>query len=80
MFVDDALIERLHGKAELRLHQPVPLEVVIVRDAPWEGAGSGYTSLFKDGDIYRMYYKAWQRTPGPCVPNTDKNPLLCCYA
>ena len=80
MFVDDALIERLHGKAELRLHQPVPREVVIVRDAPWEGAGSGYTSLFKDGDIYRMYYKAWQRTPGPGVPNTDKNPLLCCYA
>ena len=80
LFIDDALIERLHGKAELRLHQPVPREVVIVRDAPWEGAGSGYTSLFKDGDIYRMYYKAWQRTPGPGVPNTDKNPLLCCYA
>lgn len=80
LFVDDALIERLHGQAELRLHQPVPREVVIVRDAPWEGAGSGYTSLFKDGDLYRMYYKAWQRTPGPGVPNTDKNPLLCCYA
>lgn len=80
LFVDDALIEGLHGKAELRLHQPVPREVVIVHDAPWEGAGSGYHSLFKDGNLYRMYYKAWQRTPGPGVPNTDKNPLLCCYA
>ncbi len=80
LFVDDALIERLHGKAELRLHPPVPREVVIVHDAPWEGAGSGYHSLFQDGNLYRMYYKAWQRTPGPGVPNTDKNPLLCCYA
>lgn len=80
LFVDDALVEKLSGKAELRLHQPVPQEVVIVHDAPWEGAGSGYHSLFKDGNLYRMYYKAWQRTPGPGVPNTDANPLLCCYA
>ncbi len=80
LFVEGSLIERLAGRAELRLHQPVPRELVIVHDAPWEGAGSGYHSLFKDGNLYRMYYKAWQRTPGPGVPNTDKNPLLCCYA
>ncbi len=80
LFVEDALIERLVGGAQLRLHAPVPREVVLVRDAPWEGAGSGYTSVFRDGSRYRMYYKAWQRTPGPGVPNTDGNPLLCAYA
>ena len=80
LFVDDALVDRLAGKAELRLHQPVPQELVIVHDAPWEGSGSGYHSLFKDGNLYRMYYKAWQRTRGPGAVNTDANPLLCCYA
>lgn len=81
LFVDDALIERLEAKAELRLHHPVPQLLAIVHDAPWEGAGSGgYASVFKDGDLYRMYYKAWQRTPGPGMPNTDASPLLCCYA
>ena len=36
LFVDEALVERVTGKAELRLHQPVPQEIVIVHDAPWE--------------------------------------------
>ena len=80
LFVDDALIQRLDGGAQLRLHSPVPREVVLVRDAPWEGAGSGYTSVFHDGTRYRMYYKAWQRLVGPGAPNTDGNPLLCAYA
>ncbi|MEY4938361.1 MAG: hypothetical protein RIQ93_96 [Verrucomicrobiota bacterium] len=80
VFVEDTLVERLAGKAELRLQQPTPRELVIVHDAPWEGPGSGYHSLFKDGDLYRMYYKAWQRTRGPGSVNTDANPLLCCYA
>lgn len=80
LFVDDALIERLDGRAELRLHEPVPREIVLTHDEPWEGAGSGYHSVFRDGALYRMYYKAWQRTVGPGTPNTDANPLLCCYA
>jgi hypothetical protein len=80
LFVDDFLIERISGAAELRLQQPVPRELVLVHDEPWEGAGSGYHSVFQDGSLYRMYYKAWQRTPGPGAPDTDDNPLLCCYA
>ncbi|MFA7003148.1 MAG: hypothetical protein WC429_03845, partial [Verrucomicrobiia bacterium] len=39
LFVDDALVEKLTGKAELRLHHPVPQEIAIVHDAPWEGSG-----------------------------------------
>ena len=41
LFVDDYLIEKIHG-LELRLHHPVPKEVVLVRDAPWEGSGSDF--------------------------------------
>lgn len=54
--VDDYLIDRLEG-AELALHRPVPQEVAIVHDAPWEGEGSTYHTVFKDGDRYRMYYR-----------------------
>ena len=37
LFVDDAIVERLVGKADFRLHHPTPREVVMVHDAPWEG-------------------------------------------
>ena len=80
MFVDDALIDHLSGRAELRLNEPVQREVVLRHDEPWEGSGSGYHSVFQDGSLYRMYYKAWQRTVGPGTTNSDDNPLLCCYA
>ncbi len=59
LLVDDYLIEALRGAASFELHHPVPQEVVLVHDAPWEGSGSGYHTVFADGDKYRMYYKAW---------------------
>jgi hypothetical protein len=62
LFVDDALIDRLVGKAELRLHHPVSQKVVLKHDEPWEGSGSVYHSIFKDGDRFRMYYAAGQLT------------------
>ncbi len=85
LFVDDHLIERLDGKAELRLHHPVAREMALVHDAPWEGSGTGYHSVFKDGDLYRMYYKAWhldvQRdADGKGRVNTATHPLYTCYA
>lgn len=80
LFVDDFLIHKLGGGAEQRLHQPQPREIVITHDAPWEGSGSGYHSIFKDGDKYRMYYKAWQLTVTPGKVNTGEHPLFCCYA
>jgi hypothetical protein len=80
LFVDGALVDRLTGKAELRLHRPVPQEIVIEHDAPWEGSGSGYHSLFQDGGLYRMYYKAWQLTVTPGKVNTSEHPLYCAYA
>lgn len=57
LFVDRHLIDRLEGDARRSLHNPVPREVCLVRDAPWEGSGSGYTTVFQDDSRYRMYYR-----------------------
>lgn len=80
LFVDDQLIDHLGGKADLRLHEPRPQEIAITHDAPWEGSGSGYHSVFKDGGKYRMYYKAWQLSVSKGKVNTGEHPLFCCYA
>ena len=56
LFIDGSLIERL-DKVERKLHHPVPRNVAITHDAAWEGAGSGYHSVIKDGDLYRMYHR-----------------------
>ena len=56
LFVDDFLIDRIDGAA-LTLHRPVPQEVALVSDRPWEGSNIGYVTVFKDGDLYRMYYR-----------------------
>lgn len=80
LFTDGHLIDRLEGRAEQRLHAPVPQEIVIEHDAAWEGSGSGYHSIFQDGDLYRMYYKAWHLAVSQGKVNTSTHPLYCCYA
>ncbi|MBC8354014.1 MAG: hypothetical protein H8E66_18625 [Planctomycetes bacterium] len=57
LFVDDYLIDKLDGDATLQLHQPKPQEVVLVTDKPWEGNTSAYYTIFRDGDLYRAYYR-----------------------
>jgi len=77
--VDDWLIDSLNGGARLELHSPQPREVAFQFDRPWEGNASGYSTLFKDGDIYRMYYRGHRYL-------IDKKPLrmaqteTVCYA
>ncbi len=56
LFVDHYLIERLDG-VRLELHRPARREVVFRTDAPWEGNGSAYQSVFQDGDRFRLYYR-----------------------
>jgi len=51
LFIDDALISKLSGGAEQRMHHPQAREIAIKHDEPWEGSGSGYRSIFKDGDL-----------------------------
>lgn len=56
LFVDDYLIDSLRD-ARRKIHHPVPQEIAISHDAPWEGAGSGYHTVIRDGALYRMYYR-----------------------
>ena len=58
LFLDHLLVERMEGDAHLHQHRPVPREVAIVHDAPWEGDTSLCHTVFLDGDVYRMYYRA----------------------
>ena len=55
-FVDDWLIESMRG-VDLKLHPPERCETALAFDAPWEGSGSAYVTVFKDGERYRMYYR-----------------------
>lgn len=59
LFVDEHLIDSLRGDAELKLHRPQPREVVFTADRPWEGNLMFHVSVFRDGDVYRMYYRGW---------------------
>ncbi len=79
LFVDDFLIDRLDGVRRV-LHQPIPAELVLEHDAPWEGTGSGYHSVFQDGELYRMYYKAWHLEIQDGKLTSKAHPLYCCYA
>ena len=80
LFVEDSLIDRLSGKAELRLHHPTPQEVVLEHGEPWEGSGCVYHSIFKDGDRYRMYYAAGHLKVTPNGVDASTHGLFCCYA
>lgn len=64
LFVDRFLIEQLKG-AELRMHEPIREGVAVAFDNPWEGKFSGYPTVIKDGNIYRLYYR------GLPVPTSD---------
>jgi hypothetical protein len=63
LFVDTFLIDRLTG-VELKLHIPEPKDVALVCDAPWEGNTSGYFTVFRDDDRFRMYYRGWHYDEG----------------
>ena len=60
VFWDDYLIDTERTTACLRLHQPAAREVVLAYGQPWEGDGCNFHSILKDGDLYRMYYNAWE--------------------
>lgn len=79
LFVDAALIDSLSGGARRQLQHPQPREVVVHFDEPWEGTGCGYVSVFKDGDTYRMYYKAFaiKVEPGKVVSESHDHRYTC---
>ena len=73
LFVDDYLTDRLRG-VELRLHQPVPRNVVLDHYVPWEGNTSGYHTVFQDGKLFRAYYRGSHYDPA------RPNKPVVCYA
>jgi hypothetical protein len=55
LLLDDHLIERMPGLA-FKLHTPQKAERTLEFDAPWERRYCDYVTVFKDGDLFRMYY------------------------
>ena len=64
LFVDNHLIAQLSGDLKQHLHQPVPKEVILTTDAPWEGNTCAYYTIFRDGNIFRMYYRGHHHGSG----------------
>jgi len=56
LLVDDYLIATMSVGAHHKLHHPVPQGVALRTDRPWEGNSVFWATVFRDGDIYRMYY------------------------
>lgn len=56
LFVDEFLVGEKKG-VDLKLHEPVKREVVLVTDQPWEGPTCGYFSAVQDGGKVRLYYR-----------------------
>ncbi len=61
LFVDEYLIDKLDG-ARMVLHHPRHEGPVMKFDKPWEGLFSGYCTVIKDGDLYRVYYRGMPKT------------------
>jgi len=86
LFVDDYLIDTLRG-VNLKLHEPQPMGTVLVFDRPWEGVTSGYSSVFQDHDLFRMYYRAssdpaytMKSALRPGEKEIPEHPSFACYA
>ena len=56
LFVDDWLIEEMNG-VDLQMHSPIPQEVVLEFNQPWEGSISYDPVVMKEGDRYRLWYR-----------------------
>ncbi len=81
LMVDEFLIDSMSEDCRLQLHRPVRQEIVLETDAPWEGNASGYQSVFKDGDLYRMYYRGCHYLhSGPPAQVIEDHPWYLCYA
>ena len=70
LFVDHYLIESMKGTA-LRLGRPLPAEVILTVDRPWEGAFNFGNSVAFHQGLYRLYYRGL---------NTGVGQAFTCYA
>ena len=58
LMIDDHLVESTRGGIRLQMHRPVRRNIALFTDNKWEGNACTYTSVFQDGDRYRMYFGA----------------------
>jgi hypothetical protein len=79
LFLDNLMVDRLEGGAQRVFHKPVPREVVIKFDRPWEGNACAFVTVLKDGDRYRMYYRA-ENDPNTAGGENRGNGSFDCYA
>ena len=82
LFVDDYLIERLEGRAQQRLHRPEPRNVALLTDRPWEGNSCHYRTVFRDGDVVKMYYQCGHHIVPGVAESSRQQPVksVLCYA
>ena len=74
LFVDSFLIESLDN-VQFRMHLPEDKGTVLWFDKPWEGPFSTYSTIIKDNNIYRLYYRGLPSTRGE-----GTNEEVTCYA
>ena len=75
LFADDYLVDRLAGSTTIFPKKPKPREIVLVTDKPWEGSSCLYFMIFRDKNIYRMYYRGLQTGNSPAAHRE-----VACYA
>lgn len=72
LFVDQYLIEKLTNLTQ-ELHTPRNEGAVLQFDHPWEGNFSGYSTIIKDGTLFRMYYRGVREAKG----DGNENEMTC---
>ena len=76
LFVDDTLIEKLVS-ARLTLHHPQAREVAMRFDKPWEGNTSGYPTVMRDGDLFKMIYRGHRMIWDSGKLQMSHSPVVC---
>ncbi len=74
-FWSDEFIDLTQTDAHFTVCPPQAAEVVMTLDRPWEGSNTNFFTVLRDGDLFRMYYEAWE------PPADDSEPSInVCYA
>ncbi|HRN55192.1 MAG TPA: hypothetical protein PLL71_02000 [Agriterribacter sp.] len=74
LFIDQHLIDRMTNVTQ-KLHHPRNEGPVLYFDKKWEGNFSGYSTVIKDGTLYRLYYRGIRE-----VGNDGSDNEVTCYA
>jgi hypothetical protein len=79
LFLDDWLVDQVEG-CRRQLNRPERREIVFQTDAAWEGNGSGYQSLVRDGQRWLMYYRGGHHPESPAHEQDPRSWDTLCVA